>query len=115
MTDVSTEHYFEYQPIVSGLMDELDVPNYRTIDSEDAVDASFAPMLDTFVELIPVDVSLELKTQAAHYVGQDFLRKLAHLETERIARDFAAITEEAGKPLLVMAKIPGRIREDANG
>lgn len=96
-------------------MIDMSVPNYRTIDSEDALGACFDYAVELFAELDLVDVSVELKEQAAHVVSQDFLDGLAFAETQKIANEIIEILERNGveKSMITMVRIPDTFPEDS--
>lgn len=81
---------------------------FRTIDFEDAVDVAIDKMEGVLTELVEIDVTAELKDQAAFCVGQYFLEGLAHVETDNIVGNLADTVSVVfgGKPYLVMASVP---------
>lgn len=88
------------------LADALEYPNYRTVDFDDAYDLAVDRTLDVLIDLENVDVSDALKDQAASFIGQYYLERLAFVETERIAdtliRDLGNVTGD----FAVMVRIP---------
>ena len=91
------------------LSKEMLVPDYRTIDADDAVELSRVMMVEVFDELKPVSVSEANKEQAAHFIGQFFLDSLVQEETERLAQNIAEAITDPDKLRIVMVQIPDYI------
>ena len=85
--------------------------NYRTIDFDDAFGLALGKTQEVLDELVAVNVTDQLKEQAAFCVGQYFLDELAVVETKKIADDLSGVVSALGRPLIVMVSIP----EGANG
>ncbi|MDO8336300.1 MAG: hypothetical protein Q7T74_05990 [Candidatus Saccharibacteria bacterium] len=87
--------------------DELDCPEFRTVDSDDALDVAFGEMLGILLELDNVvGLTPESKEQAAQFMGQRLLDNLAYAETQSIANDLSGVLQDVGKPYLVMVRVP---------
>lgn len=97
---------------------ELQVPDFRTVDTDDAVEIVEDAMIDVLDELKDVDVTQVLKEQAAHHYGQWFLDALAREETGRLAEGIAGAVStisDTDKTRLIMVQIPDYIDSTGGG
>ena len=88
------------------LASEFSYINFRTIDFDDAFDLALAMTHEVLCELEEVEVTNDLKEQAAFCVGQYFLDGLALLETQNIAHDLSCVVGQVPKPFLIMVRTP---------
>jgi hypothetical protein len=81
MTERDGQYFW---PTLNGMYDELNVPVFVTVDSDDVRDAADRTMSNVLYELDSVpDISQSLKEQAAFCVGQYLIDGLSQLDRER--------------------------------
>lgn len=80
-------------------------PNYRTVDFDDAFDEALNRTTEVLGELESVEVSKQLKDQAAFCVGQYFLDGLKTLAREQVADYFASTSTISNtRPYIVLSR-----------
>lgn len=83
------------------------VPQYRTVDVDDALDDAYDHAVAVMNELEPVTVLTEdQKKFAAEYIGQRFLDQIAYEETTKLLKGLTQVVDGLAKPYLVMVSIP---------